>query len=138
VATRNNLTGLRRFRLALAAKPNDVFFLCHIPTQNLDNAWNYTAITACDTAVTSWVKAVSRKAEGVDGYLIRHAADPKAFPDPKWPKQSLEQILTATFTAAGLGIDSDNHPALLRLLGKAHDTTSDEELRHDNRCRFRI
>jgi hypothetical protein len=26
-----------RFRLALASKPYDIFFLCHIPTQNEDN-----------------------------------------------------------------------------------------------------
>src|SRR5262245_31793375 len=29
-----------RFRLALASKPYDVFFLCHIPTTNEDNLWN--------------------------------------------------------------------------------------------------
>jgi hypothetical protein len=121
VAARNNLSGLKRFRLALAAMPGDKFFLCHVPTTNLDNAWNYTAITGCDTAITSWVKVISRKAEGVDGYLIRHAEDPKAFPDPKWPKQSLDEILTATFAAAGLGIDNDNHPALLRLLGRTQN-----------------
>ena len=31
---------IKRFRLALASKPNDVFFLCEVPTQNLDNSWN--------------------------------------------------------------------------------------------------
>ena len=35
-----------RFRLALASKPNDVFFLCHVPSQNLDNRYNETASTA--------------------------------------------------------------------------------------------
>jgi hypothetical protein len=29
-----------RFRLALAAKPFEVFFLCHIPTRNPDNSFN--------------------------------------------------------------------------------------------------
>ena len=29
---------IKRFRLALASKPNDVFFLCEVPTQNLDNS----------------------------------------------------------------------------------------------------
>src|SRR6516165_7816889 len=33
---------IQHFKLALAAKPNDVFFFCHVPTQNLDNAWNDT------------------------------------------------------------------------------------------------
>ena len=29
-----------RFRLALATKPHDIFFLCHVPTRNTDNSWN--------------------------------------------------------------------------------------------------
>ena len=33
---------ITRFRLALATKPYDVFFLCEVPTQNLDNSWNNT------------------------------------------------------------------------------------------------
>jgi hypothetical protein len=28
---------IQRFRLALASKPHDVFFLCHVPTRNTDN-----------------------------------------------------------------------------------------------------
>jgi len=28
-----------RFRLALASKPHDVFFLCHVPSRNTDNTW---------------------------------------------------------------------------------------------------
>src|SRR5262249_45011785 len=31
---------IRRCRLALASKPSDVFFLCEVPTQNLDNSYN--------------------------------------------------------------------------------------------------
>ena len=30
---------IQRFRVALAAKPCDVFFLCIVPTQNIDNSW---------------------------------------------------------------------------------------------------
>ena len=29
---------IKRHRLALACKPNDVFFFCIVPSQNLDNA----------------------------------------------------------------------------------------------------
>jgi hypothetical protein len=29
-----------RFRLALASKPGDILFLCHVPTRNQDNSWN--------------------------------------------------------------------------------------------------
>src|SRR5215831_10471156 len=38
---------IKRFRLALATKPNDRFFLCHVPTQNLDNLWNETNLEGC-------------------------------------------------------------------------------------------
>src|SRR5262249_4638358 len=96
---------IQRFRLALATKPHNVFFLCHVPTQNLDNPWNFTNITACETAIQSWVKATSRRAENVDGYLINHALSPKAFPEPKWPKQSLPELIEATF--AGRMIEND-------------------------------
>ena len=34
-----------RFRLALASKPNDVFFLCEVPTQNLDLSTSSTSNT---------------------------------------------------------------------------------------------
>jgi hypothetical protein len=108
-----------RFKLALACKPHDVFFLCHVPTRNLDNSWNFTNVTACETAMSSWVKATSRRVENIDGYLINHALSPKAFPEPKWPKQSLAELIEATF--AGRMIEKDNHPALLRLLGDVQD-----------------
>ena len=52
--------GILRFRLALASKPHDVFFLCHVPTQNLDNSWNYTNALGCDAAMTQWVQLTSR------------------------------------------------------------------------------
>src|SRR5215469_11746515 len=31
---------VQRFRVALATKPYDIFFLCRVPSQNLDNPWN--------------------------------------------------------------------------------------------------
>jgi hypothetical protein len=41
---------IQRFRLALASKPNDVFFLCHVPSQNLDNRYNETNLDGCNQA----------------------------------------------------------------------------------------
>lgn len=41
---------IMRFRLALATKPHDVFFLCRIPTRNLDNSWNRDNIAGCEQA----------------------------------------------------------------------------------------
>ena len=70
---------IKQFRLALASKPNDVFFLCHVPTQNLDNSFNETAIQACELAKMQWVQATSRKGEGVDSYKIDFTRDRDAF-----------------------------------------------------------
>ena len=53
-----------RFRLALATKPGDVFFLCEVPTQNMDNTWNMSNLEGCEKAKTLWTKATSRKGEG--------------------------------------------------------------------------
>jgi hypothetical protein len=104
-----------RFRLALATKPHDVFFLCRIPTRNLDNKWNQDNIAGCEQAKTLWTQATSRGEEGVDGYFVQVARDPDAFPQPKWPEQSLNDLLDRAF--AGRMIGEEDHPALLRLIG---------------------
>jgi len=105
-----------RFRLALASKPNDVFFLCEVPSQNLDNSWNVSNLEACEKAKTHWIQATSRRNEGVDGYKVDYARDADAFAPPKWPKQSLNQIIGATF-AGDLIIQTETHAGLLRLIG---------------------
>jgi hypothetical protein len=107
---------IQRFRLALATKPFDIFFLCHVPTRNEDNQWVATNQLACEKAKTAWVQAVSRKEEGIEGYQINFAQDQDAFPAPKWPQQqTLEDLIGKTF--AGRMIDREDHPALLRLIG---------------------
>jgi len=104
-----------RFCLVLATKPYDVFFLCHLPTRNTDNSWNESNTLACQQAKALWVQATSRREEGVDGYKIDVARDHDAFPEPKWPTQSLAELIEKTF--AGRTIDREDHPALLRLIG---------------------
>jgi hypothetical protein len=106
---------IKRFRLALATKPNNVFFLCRIPTRNLDNKWNHDNITACENAKKLWTEVTNRSEEGVDGYFAQFARDPAAFPESKWPKQSLSDLIEQAF--AGRMIDREDHPALLRLIG---------------------
>jgi hypothetical protein len=39
------------------------------------------------------VQVTSRKEEGVEKYKITLSRDPYAFPPPKWPKQSLDEII---------------------------------------------
>jgi hypothetical protein len=104
---------IQRFRLALASKPDDVFFLCHVPTRNSDNSWNMTNMKACEEAKTHWIQATSRKEEGVEAYKIDRSRDVDAFPEPNWPKQTLDELILATFTA----IEREDDPGLLRLIG---------------------
>lgn len=104
-----------RFRFALASKPFDVFFLAEVPTRNPDNEWNVSSLFACEKARAVWVQVTSRKEEGVEAYKIDYARDQDAFPEPKWPPQSLDELIERTFT--GRMIDRDDHPALLRLIG---------------------
>ena len=107
---------IMRFRLALASKPFDIFFLCHVPSQNLDNTWNDSNLKACEQAKQLWTLVTSRKEEGVDAYKIDTARNPEAFPAPNWPSQSLWKLIEATFT--GRMIQSADHPGLLRLIGE--------------------
>jgi hypothetical protein len=106
---------IQRFRLALATKPYDTYFLCVVPTQNLDNSWVSSNRAACEQAKTKWVMASSRKDEGVDSYKIDFARHEDAFPEPKWPPQSLGELIEVAF--AGRLIDHAEHSGLLRLIG---------------------
>jgi hypothetical protein len=112
---------IQRFRLALATKPHDVFFLCHVPSRNMDNPWNDTNYLACLQAKASWVQATSRKGENVEGYQISYAKDQDAFPAPNWPTQSLAELIGVTFT--GCVIDHEEHAALARLIGARQSLT---------------
>jgi hypothetical protein len=104
-----------RYRLALATKPYDVFFLCQMPSRNLDNEWNRAAVKACEQAKTLWTIVVSRKEEGVETYKVDYSRDPDAFPEPKWPTLTLNELILTRFS--GLVIDKEDHPGLLRLVG---------------------
>jgi hypothetical protein len=101
--------------LAVAVKPDGQPFLCHVPTRNPDNSWNLSNLQACEQAKTVWVSASSRKDEGLESYKVDYARDPDAFQNPKWPSQSLDELILVTFT--GRMIDREDHPALLRLIG---------------------
>ena len=106
---------IKRQRLALASKPYDSFFFCIIPSQNLDNSWNATALKACEKARSLWVQVSSRKQEGVESYKTDFARDADAFPEPRWPSHTLEELIEVTFRS--VTIETADHPALLRLIG---------------------
>jgi hypothetical protein len=48
-------------RLALASRPFDDFFLCIVPTRNLDNIWNAENLLGCEAAKEGWFQLVSRR-----------------------------------------------------------------------------
>jgi len=106
---------ITRCRVALATKPYDVFFLAQVPSTNLDNSWNESNLRGCNESTTRWVLLESRKAEGYENYKITYAKNEDAFPPPKWPNQSLEELISIKFT--GRIIDNVNSPGLLRLIG---------------------
>jgi hypothetical protein len=106
-------------RLALATKPHNVFFLCKVPTENVDNAWNMTALSAIEKAKHAWVDVSSRRPENVDGYKVDYARDKDAFPDPQWGTRNLDEILEVTFR--GCSIDTEDHAGLLRIIGGRQD-----------------
>jgi len=106
---------VQRFRMALASKPQDKFFLCHVPSTNLDNLYNQSALSGCIEGRSRWVRLASRRDEGIDTYKVEHVIHEDAFPEPTWPTQSLEALIEATFK--DYLIDTDSHPGLLRLIG---------------------
>ena len=48
---------IKRFRLALAIQAVRYVLPCSVPSQNLDNNWNVTALAACEKAKTLWTQA---------------------------------------------------------------------------------
>ena len=112
-----------RQRLALASKPLDKFFLCIIPSTNLDNTWVSSNLQACEQAKTLWTQALSQRDEGKEGYAIVTAASSEAFPEPKWPAQSLEELIETSFAGGDRMITHMDHPALDRLLGRKSKAT---------------
>jgi hypothetical protein len=110
-------------RLALASRPFEDFFLCTVPTRNLDNIWNADNLLGCEAAKEEWTWLVSRRKNenqqqgGKEGYERISAKDGKdAFPAPKWLTQSLDELIETTFD--GRMIVTDDHPGLARLIGR--------------------
>jgi hypothetical protein len=92
-----------------------------VPTRNLDNNWNSSNVLGCEQAKTLWVMLTSRKEEGVESYKPTVARDQDAFAAPKWPMQSLAELIDVTFT--GRMIEREDHPGLLRLIGARQSTS---------------
>ena len=112
---------IRRMRLALATKPNDGLFLCVVPSQNVENSFNKSALEAIEKARTEWTQAVSRKKLGHDDYEHSKARDQDFVPAPKWPALDIWELLAITFR--GFEINTEDNPGLLRLMGAKQNLT---------------
>jgi hypothetical protein len=106
---------IMRHALCLMTKPYDVFSLCVVPTQNVDNSYNRTALNGIEAAKRKWAEISSRRDEGVDEYIVRYARSDDAFPEPQWPSQTIWELIAVTFN--GRTIETPDDPALLRLIG---------------------
>jgi hypothetical protein len=104
-----------RHRLALATKPYDVFFLCQVPSTNLDNPWNVSNLQACELSRTRWLQASSQKEQGKESYLLDFVRDENAFPAPNWPTQLLAALIEVSYM--GRLIETEDHAAVARLVG---------------------
>jgi hypothetical protein len=116
--------GIEKFRLVLASKPHDVFFLAEVPdpAQNPDNIWNITHLAGAAQAKQLWTRLISRRPEGAEGYDVTSVdPDKVAFAEPNWPQQSLSNLIETTFK--GRMIMQDNDPGLLRLRGLRQSLT---------------
>ena len=88
---------IKRFRLVLATKPFDMFFFIEMPSTNLDNGWNISAISAVEQAQDALDASLEPKGGGYRLYKVDKARSQEAFPEPRWPKLSLEELINKTF-----------------------------------------
>jgi hypothetical protein len=111
---------VQKFRLALATKPYDNFFLAHVPSQNLENKWNETNLAGCVQAKQFWTQSTSLYSVGKEGYkndvsLSEKEGKGPPFPDPKWPSKTLDELIEEAFSDRM--ILNETHPAWARLVG---------------------
>jgi hypothetical protein len=113
---RKNLIGkIKRFKLALAAKPYDVFFLAIVPTVNLDNEWNKSMLEAIELAKQGWREVISRYGENGEGYRPEPPLGKDPYDEPRWPDADILDLIEAAFPDRI--IDSEGHPAWKRIAG---------------------
>jgi hypothetical protein len=114
---------VKRFRLALASgATKGSFFLCLVPSQNLTNGYNQTALECCIDGKRQWVMASSLKEKNQERYHINYAEEEDFAPAPDWESMPTVDELVLTKFAGLLSIDTPDHPALLRRRGKRQVT----------------
>jgi hypothetical protein len=107
----------KRYRLALASMPpKGSFFLMKVPVDNLENAFNKSALEACIDAKSRWTMATAQKEKNRERYRIKHAGHEDFAPEPEWSSQpAVDHLILARYK--DLLIETPEHPGLRRLGG---------------------
>jgi len=118
VATDDVRPELERFikphRVAVGITYHDkVQFLWVRAISTGSNSWTDSIMRAMDAAVNDWIALESDQPH--DEYMIHHSPRSKEWGDPKWPDQTLEDVLALAFRDRV--IDSLDHAVAKRLLG---------------------
>jgi hypothetical protein len=115
---------VQRFKLALASgATKGSFFLCVVPSQNLTNGYNKTALDCCNEGKRWWVMASALKEKNQERYHINYSDEKDFAPVPDWDSMLTVDELVLTKFAGPLSIETADHPALLRLRGKRQVTS---------------
>ena len=107
---------LKVMQLYVCVTQNSTPFVCLIPLPDSDgrlNSWHESGHKSMEEAKNFWVRRQADKSNG--GYLITKASNAQ-LPDPKWPTESLEDLIEKAFDR--YYIDTIDHPVLRRLRGE--------------------
>ena len=104
-----------RFRLALATKPYDVFFLATCRRRTSTTRGTRPTCRPASRRRRCGCRPPAAKERRRRGLQDRLRPSTRRFPEPKWPTQSLAELIGVTF--AGRMIDTRRSSGLLRLIG---------------------
>ena len=107
---------LKVMQLYVCVTQNSTPCVCLIPLPDSDgrlNSWHGSGHKSMEEAKSFWVRRQADKSNG--GYLITKASNAQ-LPDPKWPTESLEDLIEKAFDR--YYIDTIDHPVLRRLRGE--------------------
>ena len=111
---------IQRFRLALASKPHDVFFFCIVPIAKPGQLVERSRrLRRANWPRPGGCRRCRARAKGSTPTRSSTPRIEDAFPAPKWPSRTLDELIEVTFRAAN--IEHDRHPGLLRLIGAKQD-----------------
>lgn len=107
-----NCIGIRTLRLGVNRQGTPFVWAVRQPNEGRRDAWASSALDAIHLAQTEWVRMQADMSLGAYRLATARIDD-----EPRFPKESFEQILRLAFK--GAVIDSLDHPTLRKLRGEA-------------------